>query len=177
MKLEEKTLNKNRIYKGRVINFNLDEIELPNGEKATREFVEHPGGVAILAIKDGFVYLVRQFRYPLHKEIIEIPAGKLDKNEDVLKAAEREFKEEIGAVNASLIELGSIYPSVGYTNEIIHLFYSDTFSLENQSLDSDEFLNVIKMPLKEFEQKITNNEIKDAKTIASYNLFLLKIYR
>lgn len=173
MKLDEKTIKKNEIYKGRVINFNVDEIILPNGEPAKREYVEHPGGVAILAIKDGFVYLVRQYRYPYKKEIIEIPAGKLDKSEDVTKAAYREFNEEIGATNASLIKLGSIYPSVGYTNEIIHLFYAEKFDLSNQSLDSDEFLNVIKMPLNEFKEKITNNDIKDAKTIAAYNLYLL----
>ena len=144
---------------------------LPNNEKGTREYIEHPGGVGILAINNGFVYLVEQYRYPFKTDLLEIPAGKLDKNEDPEKAAKRELKEELGLVAKNLVHLGDIYPSVGYTNEIIHLYFTNDFDQEVQNLDSDEFINIKKISLKEFDLIIKNNKIKDAKTIAAYLMY------
>lgn len=172
--LNEKTLKQNLLYEGKVISLYVDDVSLPNKKTAKREYVKHPGGVGILAIKDRFVYLVKQFRYPFKDIILEIPAGKLDKNEDPTHAAIREFSEEMGLEIKSLHHLGNIYPSVGYTNEIIHLYFTDDFISSKQHTDPDEFLNVVKMPINEFDKKILNNEIKDAKTIASYLFYKQK---
>lgn len=167
----EKTLNSKRIYNGKIIKVDLDEVELENGNKSLRECVKHPGGVGILAIKDGFVYLAKQFRYPYKQEIVEIPAGKLEKNEDPKEAGIREFKEELGATTKEIIYLGNMYPSVGYTDEIIYLYYSESFDFGKQELDEDEFIDIIKMPLSEFDEQIKTNKIKDAKTIIAYHLW------
>lgn len=171
MKTKEIAINKKTLYEGRVITFHLDEVKLPNSTIGTREYVKHPGGVGILAIKDGYIYLVEQYRYPFEENILEIPAGKLDKNEDPEKAALREFKEELGAVTKKITHLGDFYPTVGYSNEIIHLYYSEDFVLEEQNLDSDEFLNVKKIELNEFKNLVKTNKIKDGKTIAAYYLY------
>lgn len=168
MKTSEKTIKKNIIYKGKVINFGVDDILLPNDKNATREYVEHPGGVGILVIKDGFVYLVEQYRYPFKTNLLEIPAGKLDKNEEPIVAAKRELNEELGLNAKELIFLGNIYPSVGYTNEIIHLYLAKTLDKQQQNLDEDEFINIKKIRIEEFDSLIKNNKINDAKTIIAY---------
>lgn len=167
----EKCLKSNQIYSGRVLKYNVDEVELPDGNKGIRETVSHPGGVGILVIKDDFVYLVKQYRYVFNKDIIEIPAGKLDKNEKHEDAAKRELKEELGLVAKNLTFLGEFYPSVGYTNEIIYLYFASEFEEGKQHLDEDEFLDKIKMSVDEFKRKIKSNEIKDGKTIAAYHLY------
>lgn len=167
----EKLKKHNRIYDGKVLKYNVDEVTLPNGKTGIRETVNHPGGVGILAIKDGYVYLEKQFRYVFGKDITEIPAGKLEKNEDPKLAAKRELKEEIGAVTDNLQFLGEFYPSVGYTDEVIHLFLAENFEFENQDLDDDEFLDFFKMPLKQFAKEIKENKIKDGKTIAAFHLY------
>lgn len=171
MKTNEETLKKNIIYKGRVLNFGVDDVLLPNENKATREYVEHPGGAAVLAIHDGFIYLVEQYRYPFKENLLEIPAGKLDKNEDPKCAAIRELNEELGLKAKEIIHLGNIYPSVGYTNEIIYLYYASEFETNKQNLDEDEFINIKKISINEFDTLIKENKIKDAKTISAYLIY------
>lgn len=171
MKTFEKLIKHKEIYSGKVLKYNVDQVKLPNGKNGTRETVTHPGGVAILAIKNNIVYLVKQYRYVFKKEIIEIPAGKLEGKENHLKAAKRELSEEIGAKVNKLTYLGEFYPSVGYTNEIIYLYFASDFEFEKQHLDEDEFINVIKMPLSQFKQQIKMNKIKDGKTIAAFHLY------
>ena len=167
MKLEEKTVKKNYIYHGRIINVRNDDAELPNGKPCRREVVEHPGGVAIVGLtEDNEILLVRQFRYPYKETIYEIPAGKLEKGEDIKAAGIREFSEECGATAEIFEPFGEVYPSPGYCGEIIRLFYAKNITFGQQHLDEDEFLDVIKMPIKEVVSKIMSGEIKDAKTIA-----------
>lgn len=171
MKTREKTIKRNILYKGKVVNFGVDNILLPNNKEGTREYVEHSGGAAILVIKNDLVYLVEQFRYPFKENLLEIPAGKLDKNEKPESAAKRELREELGLIAKNLVHLGDIYPSVGYTNEIIHLYFVKEFEKEHQNLDNDEFINVKKINVKEFDLLIKNNKIKDAKTISAYLMY------
>lgn len=171
MKTKETTKNRKTIYKGKIINLHLDKVILPDSTTGTREYVEHPGGVGILAIKDGFVYLVEQFRYPFKQNLLEIPAGKLDRNEDASKAALREFKEELGATTNKIVFLGDFFPTVGYSNEIIHLYFSDNFTFDKQSLDDDEFLNIKKIKIDKFKTLLKQNKIKDGKTIAAFYLY------
>lgn len=164
----ERTENVQGIYNGRVVNFHVDDITLCNGEKATRECVDHPGGVGIIALTDDeYVYMVRQFRYPYKESIYEIPAGKREKGEDPLETGKRELQEECGVVAENYIDLGRIYPSPGYTNEEIYLYAATGLTEVEQSLDEDEFLQVTKMKLTTLITKIMSGEITDAKTIAA----------
>lgn len=164
----ERTENVQGIYNGRVVNFHVDDITLCNGEKATRECVDHPGGVGIIALTDEeYVYMVRQFRYPYKESIYEIPAGKREKGEDPLETGKRELQEECGVVAENYIDLGRIYPSPGYTNEEIYLYAATGLTEVEQNLDEDEFLQVTKMKLTTLITKIMSGEITDAKTIAA----------
>ncbi len=164
----ERTENVQGIHNGRVLNFHVDDITLCNGEKATRECVDHPGGVGIIALTDDeCVYMVRQFRYPYKESIYEIPAGKREKGEDPLETGKRELQEECGIVAENYIDLGRIYPSPGYTNEEIYLYAATGLTEVEQNLDEDEFLQVTKMKLTTLITKIMSGEITDAKTIAA----------
>lgn len=164
----ERTENVQGIYNGRVVNFHVDDITLCNGEKATRECVDHPGGVGIIALTDDeYVYMVRQFRYPYKESIYEIPAGKREKGEDPLETGKRELQEECGVVAENYIDLGKIYPSPGYTNEEIYLYAATGLTEVEQNLDEDEFLQATKMKLTTLIAKIMSGEITDAKTIAA----------
>lgn len=166
--LYERTEKVNGIYNGRVLTMHVDDVLLCNDQKANRECVDHPGGVAVIGVTDDdMVVLVRQFRYPYKETIYEIPAGKLEKGEDPFEAGKREFKEETGGVAEEYISLGEIYPSPGYTNEIIRLYAAKNITFEEQNLDDDEFLQVCQISFDELIRRIMSGEIKDAKTIAA----------
>lgn len=166
--LYERTEKVNGIYNGRVLTMHVDDVLLCNDQNANRECVDHPGGVAVIGVTDDdMVVLVRQFRYPYKETIYEIPAGKLEKGEDPFEAGKREFKEETGGVAEEYISLGEIYPSPGYTNEIIRLYAAKNITFEEQNLDDDEFLQVCQISFDELIRRIMSGEIKDAKTIAA----------
>ena len=166
--LYERTEQVNGIYNGRVLTMHVDDVLLCDDQKANRECVDHPGGVAVIGVTDDdMVVLVRQFRYPYKETIYEIPAGKLEKGEDPFEAGKREFKEETGGVAEEYISLGEIYPSPGYTNEIIRLYAAKNITFEEQNLDDDEFLQVCQISFDELIRRIMSGEIKDAKTIAA----------
>lgn len=168
MNLEEKTLSKEYIYHGRIINMRVDQAELPNGKKASREMVEHPGGVTVAALTDNNELLfVRQFRYPYGEIVLELPAGKLEKGEKPFETGKRELREETGAVAQKYCDLGKFYPTPGYTNEIIYLYGAKDLSFTSLDLDEDEFLAVEKIPLEKAVEMIINNEIVDGKTQAA----------
>jgi len=163
--LIEKTLHSELIFDGHVIKVKHDDIELPNGNTAKREYLEHRGGAAILAVdEDGLTYLVRQFRYPYKEVIYEIPAGKLEIGEDPDETAIRELKEEAGLECLELVKYGTLYPSPGYTNENLHIYLAKSFKKAEMHLDYDEFLNVYKIPFKDVLKMVIQGEIKDAKT-------------
>ena len=166
MNLEEKQLSFDYKFKGRIINLRQDTALLPNGNTATREVVEHPGGVCVAALTDQDELLfVKQWRYPYSEETLEIPAGKRDKGgEDPLECGKRELQEETGATAAEYIDLGSLYPSPGYVNEVIYCYLATGLSYGEQNPDEDEFLDVIKIPLEKAVDMVMSGEIKDAKT-------------
>ncbi len=167
MNFEEKTLKVNEIYDGRIINLHVDDIELPDGRKATREVVEHSGGVCVGAMTENKeLYFVRQYRYPYKQVLLELPAGKLEKGEDPLKAGIRELEEECGVVADEVISLGTVYPTVAYCSEIIYLYAAKGLKKTNQNLDEDEFLSVEKISLEKAVEMVMNNEISDSKTVA-----------
>ena len=171
MNLIEKTVRKNYIYKGKIVNLRCDDAELPDGNPCTREVVEHPGGASVLCILDGKVALVRQYRYAYGEELLEIPAGKLNAGEDPKKAAARELEEETGLCASDLKHLLTLYPTPGYTNEKIYIYEAVGLKEGCQHLDEDEFLSVVFLPLEEALQKIECGEICDAKTIAALLLY------
>lgn len=168
MELFEKTLEKEYKYEGRILNLRVDKAQLPNGKECTREVVEHNGGVTVAALTDEDELLfVRQFRYPYSEVVLELPAGKLEKDEDPFKAGVRELREETGATAAKYIDLGKFYPSPGYCGEVIHLYGAMGLTFTEQDLDADEFLNVERIPLSKAVEMVLNNEIPDGKTQAA----------
>lgn len=167
MELTEKTVRKNYLFRGKIINLRCDDALLPNGSPCKREVVEHPGGASVLCLIEGKVALVKQFRYAYGEELLELPAGKLNEGERPEEAALRELEEETGLVAEGLIPLTVLYPTPGYTNEKIYLYEATGVKEGRQHLDSDEFLNLVYLPLDEVEKKIAQGEIRDAKTIAA----------
>ncbi len=162
----EKTISSEKIYNGKVINFRVDTVKLPNGDTAKRELVEHPGGVGIVAVDDGgCLLLVEQFRKPYDKMILEIPAGKMERGENPEICGRRELEEETGYAAQRFEFLGECYPSVGYTDEIIRIFLATDLKKTEQHPDEDEFLNVVRIPLEDMYRRVMNNEIADAKTV------------
>lgn len=165
MELSEKTLSSQTIFDGKVLHVTLDEIELPNGKKSKREIVNHSGGVAVAALdEDNNLLFVKQFRYPYKEVVLELPAGKLEKGSTPLENGKRELFEETGAQGYSYISLGQVYPSPGYTSEIIHLYACKVQSIGDSKLDDGEFLNVEKIPLDTAVEMVLNNQIPDSKT-------------
>lgn len=170
MDLEEKTVRKNYIYKGKIVNLRCDDAELPNGDLCKREIVEHPGGAAVLCVEGENVVLVRQFRYAYKEELLEIPAGKLNFGEDPSAAAKRELEEETGLV-ADLVPLTVLYPTPGYSDEKIYIYKAKNIRRGTRHPDEDEFLDVVKMPLEEALGLVKSGAIRDAKTIAALLLY------
>lgn len=165
MNLEEKTVNKSYVFKGKIINVRVDDALLSDGSIKKREVVEHNGGVCVAAITDNDeVLMVKQFRYPYMEEIYELPAGKRDGNENPLDCGKRELKEETGASAMEYISLGELYPTPGYCGEIIWLFAAKGLTFGEKNLDEDEFLEAEKIPFKKALDMVLKGEIKDAKT-------------
>lgn len=165
MKLIEKTVSQEMIYQGKIINLRRDKAELENGRIATREVVEHPGGVCVAALTpENELLFVRQFRYPYSEVLLELPAGKRDRTETPLECGKRELREETGAIGTGYLSLGKLYPSPGYCGEIIHLYVCRVESFGSQNPDEDEFLKVERIPLNRAVEMVLNNEIPDAKT-------------
>ena len=165
MKKEEKTLKSKVIYDGRILRLNCDDVITSKGVKTKREVVHHNGGVCVLAMLDGKIPMVKQFRYSYGEEMFELPAGKLEKGEDSYTAGLRELEEEVGLKANKLTSLGCMYPSCGYTNEIIYLYKAENVTKTQIHLDPDEDLDVYYFTLEEISNMILKNEIRDAKTI------------
>ena len=172
MKLTEKKISSKLIFDGKILKLYVDGVELPDGNKSVREYVRHCGGAAVLFIKDDCVALVKQFRYAYAKEIYEIPAGKIDEGETPSHAAKRELEEETGYRAVDVYPLLEIYPSPGYTNEIIHVFHAKTAEFVGSKLDEGEFLNCEFIPLKDVLKLIESGEICDAKTVSAIYKFV-----
>mgnify|MGYP002512069862 FL=1 len=168
MELNEKTLASELAFDGVLLKLYRDQVELADGGTSVREMVHHPGGAAVAALDgEGNVYLERQFRYPYHKVVTEIPAGKLEPGEDPFDAIRRELKEEIGAQAGRWDALGYIMPSVGYTDEMLYLFLARDLTFGDRHLDRDEFLEPFKLPFAEALEMAADGRINDAKTLAA----------
>jgi len=156
------------LYKGKVFDHQVDEIEYNSGNKGIREIAIHPGGAVVVPIKDdGKIILVKQFRYPLQKTLIELPAGKLEIGEDPLICATRELEEETGYKANKIFKLGEIYTAPGYCTEILHIYSATELVPGKHNREEGEHgMEILELSLGEIEAMIMNGEIKDAKTIA-----------
>ena len=163
----EKTLNSKIIYEGKILTLTLDEVELQDGSHTYREVVHHNGGVCILAVKNNKIILVKQHRYPNHIDTLEIPAGKLELNEDTAACALRELEEETNNRAKSVKFITKFLPTPGYTSEWLHLYEAYDFEEVDDSLDGDddEFIDVVYMDLDVAYSKVLSCEINDAKTM------------
>ncbi len=172
MSFFEKKIAGKRIYEGKILNLEVDEVKLPDGSVSSRECVRHHGGAAVLYVYDGKVLLVKQFRYLYGKEIYEIPAGKLEKDEAPQETAARELREETGYVADDMVPFLKLYPTPGYTDEVIHIYLAKNCRLDSQKLDEGEFLNVRFVKMNDVLKMIESGEICDAKTVSGIYKYL-----
>lgn len=162
----EKKIDGETLYKGIIVDVSMDHAELINGDIVRREVVHHPGGVTIIPVEeDGTVWCVRQFRYPMQREMLEVPAGKLEYGEKPLPAAERELGEETGLTAGRMVYLGECCTSPGFSTEVLHIYLALELRRGEAHPDEDEFLNVEKHSLEALTDMVMAGEIDDAKTI------------
>lgn len=176
--LIEKKISSENVFDGVLLHVFKDSVELPNGHKATREWIKHPGASSIIPLlPDNQIILVRQYRYPVAQVTLEIPAGKLDKpDEDPIECARRELSEETGYTAGKLWKLTTIATTVGFTNEVIHLYAASDLTPGKIHPDSDEFINVVKMPLTAALHLVETGKIIDSKSIISILLLAKQIF-
>ena len=167
MDMTEKMLESREVYRGRILRVREDKVLLPNGKTGTREVVEHPGGVGILALDGNEVLLVKQFRYAFSRVLTEIPAGKREKGEEPFVTAQRALKEEIGAEAAEWTELGALIASPGCYGETLYLYLACGLTFGETHPDEDEFLEVVRVPFDEAAAMCMDGRLTDAKTVAA----------
>ena len=166
--LAEKKISGEGVYDGIFLKMKRDIVSLPDGQHAVREYLEHPGAVAILAVlDDGRILLERQYRYPIAQAVIEIPAGKLNAGEDPLLCAQRELQEETGYTAKRWSKIRRIHPVISYSTEFIDIYLAEGLSPGPARLDEEEFLDVFAAPLEELLHWVEMGKITDVKTIIS----------
>ena len=166
--MTETRISGQRVFSGRVFSVDVDQVGMDGGLRGEREVVRHPGGVGVLAIdEEGRAVLVRQFRYGANREMLEIPAGRLEAGEDPREAGLRELREETGARAGVFVSLGEIIPTGAYCSERIYLFLAKDLTWGETDLDDGEFVTVERMPLDALWAGIRAGKICDAKTIAA----------
>ena len=162
----EKQIEREEIYDGKVIRVYKDVVELDDGTRSLREIVQHNGGVCIALKKEDSYFVVEQFRYALGRDMLEFPAGKIEKGEDPLEAILREVEEETGYKAEGLTELGYVIPTCGYCTEKIYLYYAKAGQEVGQHFDKDERIELKRYTFKELKEMIRVGKINDSKTIA-----------
>jgi len=171
--LAEKTLSSKLIYNGRAVKLRVDTVEMPNGRQTTREIVEHSDCIAIIAIDaDDNVLLVRQFRKPVEKELLEIPAGGIDPGEDPEEAVRREMREETGYLPQRVQKLGGFYSAPGYCTEYLHLYLATDLVPSQLFAEDTESISLVRAPISQIPGLITSGKICDAKSIAGLLAYL-----
>ena len=164
--LKESKISSKVVYQGSFLDVRKDEVRLPNQKTSTREWIKHPGAVCMIPVlPTGEIGLIRQYRYPVHAEMIELPAGKLDPNETSENCAKRELEEEIGYSVNNLKFLTHIHPAIGFADEIMHLYLAEDLIKTESKLDTDEFLILMPTELSEAVEMVWSGKITDVKTV------------
>lgn len=170
---EEVTLSSQLIYAGRAIRLRVDKVRLPGGREKSREIVEHSDCVAIIALDAGDnVLLVNQFRKPVERELLEIPAGGIEPGEDAVDTVRRELREEIGYLPQKVERLGGFYSTPGYCTEYLHLYLATDLMPSPLNAEDTESISVVRVPISQLRSMITSGAICDAKSIAGLLTFL-----
>jgi ADP-ribose pyrophosphatase len=161
------TIDSETVFKGKVFNVRRDRVSLPDGKQTDIDVVEHRGAVTLLPIDEqGRVWLVRQYRHPAKSELLELPAGVINKDETPEVCARREIREEIGMSAGQLLKLGEFFMAPGYSTEYMHVFLATDLNPDPLKADEDEFLSIEKIPLAQLYQMAEQGEIRDSKTLA-----------
>lgn len=164
--LTEHTIRSESMFRGKLLQVRRDLVRLPDGATAEREYIEHPGAVMIIPVLDtGELVMERQYRYPLRRDMLELPAGKIDAGEPPLECAKRELLEETGYVAASWRYLATIHPVIGYSNERIEMFLARGLTHQGASLDDGEHLEVFRLQLATALDWVREGRITDSKTV------------
>jgi ADP-ribose pyrophosphatase len=173
---QERTLDSERIYQGKIVSLRVDTVELPSGRTTKREIVEHAACTAIVALDSGDnVLLVRQYRKAVEKVLLEIPAGLVEKGEELLGCAKRELEEETGFSAGKWEKLGFFYTSPGFCTEDMHLYLATELSPAERDADYDEDIELVRTPLAAIPDLVASGEIIDAKSIAGLLLALREV--
>lgn len=167
--LEERTLTSEQLLDGVLLKVHRDEVRLPDGETAKREWIDHPGAAAVVPLfADGTTVLVRQFRYAAGQAFLEVPAGKIDhEGETPEDVGRRELEEETGWKAGTLRRIGATYPAIGYSNEIIHLFLAEDLEPGTTDREDGEFMEVVTMDFEEAVARVRSGALQDAKSVAA----------
>ncbi len=166
--LFEKKIRSQTVFSGTLLEVKKDHVTLPDGRESAREWIEHPGASAVLPVfESGEVQLVKQFRYPVGENFLEVPAGKIDAGEDPLVTAKRELKEEAGIRGYHWASLGLFHPSIGYTNEVIHLYVTWGLESFDNNADEDEFVKPVRLPFQVAIDEVFRGGITDGKTMTN----------
>jgi len=164
--LTETELSSETVFKGRLMHVKLDRVRLPDGGESTREYIVHPGAVVVIPVfENGDLLLERQHRYPLHRDFIELPAGKIDAGEADLTCAQRELEEETGYTASEWREVTTIYPCIGYSDERLAFYLARGLEPGNHGRDPDEFLEILRVPFGEAMDWVRNGKICETKTV------------
>lgn len=173
MQFKEEQVESRRVFSGRVVSLRVDRVVMPGGREASREVVEHPGAVAVVAAEPGGrLVLVRQYRYPIQEELLEIPAGKMEEGEDPGVTACREMEEETGFRPGRLERITTFFTSPGFSNETLHLYFAWDLEPASGCPDEDEHLAVELLEPREAVARINSGSIRDAKTITGILLWV-----
>jgi ADP-ribose pyrophosphatase len=165
-KLEEKTISTERVFEGKMIRLRVDTVALPNGSTTTREVIEHPGAVAVIALTEqGELLMVRQYRHATGEILLEIPAGKRDPGEDPLSCARRELEEETGCRARQWKTLFSYFSTPGFSDELLYIIMATGLEQGVAHADDEEFIEVVTVPVAEALRMVYQGEIRDAKSI------------
>jgi ADP-ribose pyrophosphatase len=173
----EKWITKEEIYKGKIFSLWGGRVSLDNGDTAVREYVRHPGGVAIVPVIDRSVILIRQFRIAIGRELVELPAGRLEPNEETVSCARRELEEEIGYRAKELVSLASYFSSVGFADERMYIFLALGLEKAKLKQEADERITEVLMPIEVIQEKLAAQEFEDAKTILGLREYLAYLER
>jgi ADP-ribose pyrophosphatase len=164
--LIEEFVSKRTIWRGNAVDFRVDQVRLPNGKRATREFLDHPGAVGVIPFLDkDTVVMVRQYRHPVGEVTLELPAGKLAKGENPLACVKRELSEETGYSAGKISKLVDYWPTPAFANEVLHLYVATNLKAGKMHTDDDEFLQCVRVPFKKALAMALDGRIKDSKTI------------